>query len=282
MAVSRQTSRRSRFTLILLVLTSVTLLTLDLRNFEPVEDARRVALDAFSPVKDVADGAFEPVGDAWNGAFGYDELKSENDELRERIDELTGELALSADAKETLVDLYAELDIDYIGDVEAVTSTVVYGPVNNFDHTIEIDKGSDDGIAEGMPVVSSAGLVGTVGTVIDGDRSVVTLMTDPAFRVGMRMVESDEFGVARGQGRGRPLIGFTGIGAELDIAKGEDVITSGLERTLFPAHIPIGKVSSTVKTTGDLDQDVFIEPNADLENLKFVNVLRWQPEEGSP
>lgn len=263
----------------MLVLTSVTLLTLDLRNFEPVEDARRVALDAFSPVKDVADGAFEPVGDAWSGAFGYDELKAENEVLRERIDELTGELALSADAKETLVDVYAELDIDYVGSIEAVTSTVVYGPVNNFDHTIEIDKGGGDGVVEGMPVVNSAGLVGTVETVVSDNRSIVTLMTDPAFRVGIRMVESDDFGVARGQGRGRPLIAFTGIDAELEIEKGEPVITSGLERTLFPAHVPIGTVLSTVKTTGDLDQDVFIEPNADLENLSFVNVLLWQPED---
>lgn len=279
MAVSRQTSRtRVRFTLILLILTSITLLTLDFRNFEPVENARTVALETLRPVKDAAASAFEPVGDAWDGALGYDELEAENEVLQERIDELEGELALVDDAKTTLQDLYDELEIDYVGDIPTEVANVVYGPVNNFDHVIEIDKGSADGIEVGQPVISGAGLVGVIEQVSQ-NRAVVTLVTDPGFRVGVRLSTSGDLGVAQGQGRGRPLIVFSGIDPGLDIPEDELVTTSGLERTRYPQHVPVGTVTSSVIAEGDLDQDLFVEPLADLDGLAFVNVMLWEPEE---
>lgn len=278
MAVSRQSSRsKSRFTLVLLILTTLTLLTLDFRGFEPIENAREAAIDAFGPVKDAANDAFEPVGDAWNGAFSYDELEAENRELRDEIEELRGALALEDDAQQKLEELYAELEIDYVRDIPTEVATVVYEPVSNFDHTIEIDKGRADGLAQGMPVISKAGLVGVVERVGE-TRSVVTLVTDPGFRVAIRLSEVGDNGVARGQGRGRPLVVFAGIDAGIDVPEGELATTSGLERTRFPRDVPVGEVTSTVTSEGELDQELYLEPVADLDALSFVNVMLWEPD----
>lgn len=280
MAAARHASR-SRFTLVLLILTTVTLLTLDLRGFEPVDDARDATMEALAPVRDGVGSALDPVGDAWDGALGYDELEAENEELRERIAELEGELALTADAKVTLERLQDELDLDYIGDIEPLLAPVVGGGTSNFDHVIEIDRGSSDGVQVGMPVVSRAGLVGSVETVSDS-RAVVRLISDPAFRVGVRLSETEpeQIGVARGQGRGRPLIVFQGVDADAEVEEGMQVLTSGLERSLFPGRIPIGTVTSTATSPGELDQDLLVEPLASLDSLTFVNVLLWVPEEG--
>jgi rod shape-determining protein MreC len=272
----RSTSR-TRFTLVLLILTSVTLLTLDIRGFAPLESARSAALDVLAPVKDAASSAFEPVGDAWNGALGYDELEAENEKLQERIAELEGELALGADAKTTLQRLYDELGIDYVGDIDTVVATVAVGPVGNVDNTIEIDKGSDAGLAVDMPVVSSTGLVGTVSQV-SKTRAVVTLVTDVGFNVGVRLSETGDVGVARGQGRGRPMVIYEGIETDLEVQDGELVTTSGQDRALFPASVPIGTVAGAATPAGDLDQDLFVETLADLDSLTFVNVMLWVPE----
>lgn len=275
MAITRQASR-SRFTLVLLILTSITLITLDLRGFEPLDEVRSGAVDVLGPVEDAAGSAFEPVGDAWDGALGYDDLETENQELLDRIAALEGQVALNDDAAETLEELYAELDITYIDDIEPVVAQVVSGPVSNFEHRLDINKGSDAGIRVDMPVVSSAGLVGRVEAVAR-DRSVIQLITDPGFRVGIRMSENDDVGVARGQGRDRPLLVFNGIDVGLEIEEGELITTSGLEGALFPAAIPVGRVQSVVTSAGELDQDLQVEPLADLDSLSFVNVLLWEP-----
>lgn len=276
MAVTRQASR-SRFTLILLILTSVTLITLDLRGFPALDGARHTAGDLFAPVRDAADSAFEPVGDAWDGATGYDDLEAENAELLARIEELEGAAALNEDAREQLEELLAELDIEYIGDVEHVVGRVVSGPAADLEHRIEINQGSADGVKVGMPVVSSAGLVGRVDDV-SRDRAVVQLVSDPAFRVGVHLSKSDDVGVARGQGRDEPLLVFSGIDVGLEIESDELVTTSGLEGTLFPADIPVGRVERVVTSAGELEQDLLVTPLANLDRLSYVNVLLWEPE----
>ena len=82
MAVYRRPAR-SRFTLLLLVLTSITLLTLDYRGtgsgvVEAVKDGAR---DVFAPVQDVSDKVFSPVGNFVGGVLHYGDLKSENQRL---------------------------------------------------------------------------------------------------------------------------------------------------------------------------------------------------------
>ena len=91
MALSRRVGR-SRFTLVLLILTSITLLTLDFRGFGPIDSARSAALSVFAPVGDAATSVFRPVGNLWHGAFEYDDLKRENDDLQAQLLDLQGQV----------------------------------------------------------------------------------------------------------------------------------------------------------------------------------------------
>jgi rod shape-determining protein MreC len=273
LALTRRTSR-SRFTLVLLILTSITLLTLDARNFGPVESVRRGVLSVLAPVGDAFGGLFDPVRDAWDGATGYDELASENDDLRARIAELEGQIASGQAAQAELDQLKAQLDLPFVNEIPVVRATVTSGAIGNFDQTIEIDKGSDQGIREGMPIVSGAGLVGEV-VEVTGGRSVVRLVSDPAFQAGVRKPGTDGLGVVRGQGDGGRLRATFDLSAEL--AEGDLLVTSGASRSQFPPDVPVGRVTSVTRDETALETRVELETLSSLSDLTYVTALLYEP-----
>ncbi|HJR24155.1 MAG TPA: rod shape-determining protein MreC [Acidimicrobiales bacterium] len=275
MALPRRTGR-SRLTLALLILTSLAVLTLDFRDSGIVEGARRVAGTVFSPLRGVADTISEPFSNGWNGITDYGDLKEENERLRERLEEMEGQRVLEHTASEELDALSDELGIPWIGDIQGIRARVVSGPVSNFAHTVELSKGTEDGIREGMPVVSAAGLVGKV-VQATASRSVVQLLSDPDFAVGVRLLPEGVPGTARGAGEGDPLVVDTGLDGDTDLEPGGELVTSGADRSTFPAQIPVGTVRGTKPAGGGLTLDLIVEPFVDTSRLTFVTVLLWEP-----
>jgi rod shape-determining protein MreC len=282
MALSRRSSRtgRSRFTLLLLVLTSVTVLTLDFRGSGFVEDLRGIASTIFSPLGDGAASVTEPFTDAWNGAFGYSELEDENDRLREQIAEMEGDAAEAADILREGRELEELEGISRYTDIPSVAARVVGGSLTNFEHAIQLDRGSDDGIGEGMPVVTGAGLVGRV-VAVTGGRSTVQLLTDPGFDIGVRLATTGEIAIGHGTGDREPFMIDAGIPVSIieEVEEGEAVATSGLDRSVFPPGIPIGTVSSVDRASDQLSLVLEVEPLADIDNATFVEVLLWEAPE---
>jgi rod shape-determining protein MreC len=279
-AISRRSGGRSRLTIALLVLTSLALLTLDFRDAAIVQSARRTAGNVFSPLRGAAETVSEPFSNAWNGITRYGDVKDENDELRRRIEELEGRPVLEEDAAQQLAELLEQQDLEWVGAIPTTAARVLSGSPSNFTHTVDISKGSDDGIKVGMPVVNGAGLAGKV-VLVTHDRSTVQLITDPDFAVGIRLLPSQVTGTARGQGSGEDLIADTNIEPDSDeLPKpGTSVTTSGIDRAAFPASIPVGKVRSVQESSGGLTIDLVVRPMADTERLGFLTVLLWEPPE---
>lgn len=279
MALSRRTSRtgRSRFTLLLLVLTSITVLTLDFRGSGVVDDLRGIASTIFSPVGDAAATVTEPFTDAWNGAFGYSELEDENERLRDQIASMEGDAAEAADVIREMEELADLEGIERYTDIPTLAARVVGGSLTNFEHAIQLDRGSGDGIAEGMPVVTGGGLVGRV-VAVTGSRSTVQLLTDPSFDIGVRLATSGEIAIGHGTGDGDPLLIDAGIPVSVldQVEEGEAVTTSGLGRSVFPPGIPIGTVSSIDRASDQLSLVLRVEPLAEIDDLSFVQVLLWE------
>ena len=278
MALSRRNGR-SRATLVFLVLTSVTVITLDFRGRDSgvIGSVRRTATDALAPVREGADDLLSPVGDAFSGVTGYGDLKAENERLRARIDELEGQRLRSADAEAERKALLDLAGVTYLGDIPTITSRVVSAPVANFEQTIELDRGTGQGVRVDMPVVTGSGLVGVV-VETSRSRSTVRLVTDPSSSVGVRIVPSGETRIADGKGPRRPLrVGFVTPSARIET--GDLAFTSGLEggSDIFPAGIPVGKVTAAKAPPGELEQHVTVRPTADLSHLRFVKVVQTPP-----
>lgn len=276
MAVYRR-SRRHRFLLFILALTSVTVITLDFRGQGQgvLESARAGVRDAFAPVQSVADRVFSPVGDFFAGLTRYGKIRAENKRLRRELEQARSENLRQAGSERERESLLALQQLNFAANIPAVAARVVSTSPSNFQLTVTIDRGSDQQVAKGMPVVTGAGLVGRVVEVSAG-RSTVLLITDPSSNVGVRFQTSGDVGVARGAGAHEPL-SVDLVNLDTKVAEREAVVTSGLQGSVFPPEIPVGNVKSARVPRGALQQDVTVDPLVDLGRLEFVKVLLWKP-----
>jgi rod shape-determining protein MreC len=272
LAISRPTGSRTR--LVVLLLASVTLLTIGVRDAPVIRDVREGVATVVDPVVGAVQAGARPFGNAWNGITDYGNLEDENAELRDRLAALEGDRVAATDAETQFAELSRSVDLPYVGDVPTVAARVSSGPRSNFSHAVQIDKGTDDGIAVGMPVATGGGLVGRVSRA-SGSTATVELLSDPDFRVGVRLAEGGELGTARGQGRGEPLAVDTGIDPGAKVADGAGLVTSGVDRSAYPAGIPVGEVTETREGSGGLALDLVVEPLVDVDSLSYLSVLQW-------
>jgi rod shape-determining protein MreC len=273
MAISPPTGSRLRLTV--LVLASVTLLVVGLRDVPVVRDLREGASTVISPIEGAVSTVTSPVRNAWHGVTDYDDVKRENDELREQLAAAEAAEIGQSDAERQLSDLSESLDLPFAGDVPQVTARVVTGPRSNFSYAIDIDKGASAGLAEGMPVVTGGGLVGRLVQVTD-DSARVELLTDPSFRVGVRIAPNGALGTASGQGRDKSLTVDSSIAPTTEIEDGTGVVTSGVDRSAYPPGIPVGSVAGSRSGPGGLTLELDVDPLVDAEQLSYVTVLQWE------
>jgi len=273
---AQRSADRPRPTLLILLVAALTLLTLQFRGFQPLDAFQQGVRDILSPVRSLVDRMTDPVETAWNGIFGYEDLLMENDRLQVELARMRGRLLTDEADAELLDRLLHEVDIVYT-DLETAVVRILGTPPGNFStHTIEVDKGSDDGLEEGMAVVTGAGLVGRLQQV-DRSRSVVQLATHPDFRVGVRLVTSQDEGLVRGTGVDGLVRIESGIRTDAVVALDEVVVTSG-GRSLFPADIPVGRVLDP-DDGADYGRSITVGLAARLENLSFLNVLARSPDD---
>ena len=264
---------RSRLTVALLVLVSVTLVTLDVRNVAAFERVKDVLEGVIGPVVSGAQRAGQPVVDAWEAVTDYDDIKEENRRLRAELEVERGRDLANAAATEVLRQYLAEAQIQHLGDIPTTAARVVRRLGNFPDFTVDLDKGTEAGVSVGMPAVTSAGLVGRVVDVSPG-RSRVRLISDPGFELGVRLVGTESVAVARGTGRGQPLVVSEGIDAAVAVHEGMLVTTSGIDRSVYPPDVPVGLVAEVGVAPG-LNQVLFVQPSASLESLDFVTILLY-------
>ncbi|MCB0968116.1 MAG: rod shape-determining protein MreC [Ilumatobacter sp.] len=176
-----------RRTIIVLLLTSVLLITLDLRGNAVFNGIRSGFEYAFRPFEIAGEVVARPVSRVWKGVTQVDDLEDEVARLQEIVDrqrqaEIAGDNALIENRE--LRDL---LDIESVANFDLVQASIIGSSPSNFDQRVEISAGSTDGIRVGMPVVNSAGLVGRI-TQVNPTTAVVMLATDPQYHVPVKVV----------------------------------------------------------------------------------------------
>jgi rod shape-determining protein MreC len=283
MAVYRQ-DRRRRITLVMLIITSLVLITLDQQGTGVVGSVRSSAQDVIAPLQDLADEVVSPVTDFFDRLGRADELQAENERLRRKNAELQSQAAAAQAAQADVAELRQALDLPNIADYDGVFANVVDGATGNFEHTFQIDKGSGDGLAKDMAVVvgaSGGALVGKVVSVANS-RATVQRIDDPQFGVGVQLLDPDPngglgpTGLARGQKDSTFLV-LQLQDSSAKLVKGQYAITRGGGASPFPRGLAVGTVVRPVDPSTATAERAALRPIVDLDRLSIVKVLRYQP-----
>ncbi len=267
-----------RITLVMLILVSLTLLTLDYHGEanKTITNIRNGFQSAISPIQRGIADALHPVGNFFAGAFNYGSLEAQNTALSRELGKADRQL-YEQRAEENQIRQVQALDhIKFASNLASVDAPVISQPSSNFEYTLEIGVGTSQGVGVGMPVV---GLRGYVGSVLSASSSTAVILLEQDIRthIGVRFTQKSggsELGVLNGQGDGRPLTALVNLPAP---KKGSIVYTSGLYGELYPAGLPVGVVSKVSPASGQLQDNVTVTPLVNVDNLQFVRVLLWEP-----
>jgi rod shape-determining protein MreC len=197
-----------------------------------------------------------------------DELRSENELLRQQV------RALSETGRENLR-LSELLNLKEHTAHRTIAARVIGRDASNWWKSIQIDRGSDDGLRENMAVLNADGLIGKTVSVTAGE-SRVLLLLDPNCKVSAFLQDSREPGVAQGVEAafttGRRCV-MTYVNRNAKIKEGETVISSGLGG-VFPKGIAIGTaVRAQLNSQTGMYQDVEVRTAVDFHRLEEVLVI---------
>lgn len=175
---------------VLLVLTCLLFVTLDRRGNAVIERARSGFDTVLHPFDTAVDAIAKPIANVWFAISNYDDLQDENARLRDQLDSQRG---AEVEARAAILEYYELLKVNRLtaaGNFPRVAGRVIGLAPSNVQNTVQINKGSNDGIRVGMPVVDSSGLIGRI-TRVSADSSIVLLLTDPQFSVRAEVLQSD-------------------------------------------------------------------------------------------
>jgi rod shape-determining protein MreC len=272
-------SVRGRRVLVVLVLGALTLLTLDARGWSPLKSARVSAVDGLQPVVDSADGFFGPVTNAWNGLFHYGEVADRNKELSARVAELESRQEFLQSLEVKLGKQSNQNQQEWAPAIERVRANVITSRPSNFEQTVQLNRGSNQGIQPGNPVLSGDGVVGKV-VQVSATTATVRLLTDTAFRVSVVVADTRDPALVVGEGPDNPMsveLLYQSNDQRPTVFVGDVVVTNGSAESLFPANLPIGKVTRVRQQRGTQQLLVQVEPLVDLDRLEIVSVLLYVP-----
>jgi rod shape-determining protein MreC len=278
-----KTVRRRRAVLGLLVVCSLILLTAYFGEGASgaLHGVQRGTSEVLNPVQEGASRALKPVRDLF-GWFGDTiEAKGEVDDLRRERDRLRTQIAQEEGATveneqlRKMVELNGALGLQ---DYAPKTGQVIFQSPTVWYATIRVDKGSDDGVRKGHPVINEEALIGRV-TEVFGGAAQVTLLTDTTSKVSVRVGKRAAFGLIQPASAGNPtdlVVKFVPPGTPLNV--GDLVVTRGTVsessrlQSPYPQGLPIGKVTR-IDNEGTDTQEIHVKPYADMRSLDFVQIL---------
>ena len=172
--------------IVVLLLTSVLLLTLDGSNSGLIGGVKDAFGVVFRPVERFANVVSRPLSNVWRGVLDYSDMRKENLALKDLLVKQEGAaIAATASVREAQ-ELLALNGLPTLAGIDSVTAQVVGQSPSNFTQTFELNRGKSSGIRVGMTVTNGAGLVGKI-TGVTLERSVVMLATDPEYAMSVKV-----------------------------------------------------------------------------------------------
>jgi rod shape-determining protein MreC len=206
----------------------------------------------------------------WQDYLDLRNVRQQNQDLQKTVDRLRLEqAALLEDARQgQRLQALMKFQEKYI--YKTVAAQAIGSSGSEQSRVIYIDKGSDDGLARDMAVITPDGIVGKVRDVFPHTAQVLAI-NDQSSGAGVILESTRVRGILRGNAEGQPQI--VDILADKRIQKGEVVLTAGGDQ-IFPRGLPVGVVDKVVPDPErDSFIDVIVTPAAHLDRLDEVLVI---------
>ena len=169
--------------------------------------------------------------------------------------------------------------------VQSIAAEVIYSARDPYAHKIFIDRGSTQGVLPGSPVADQAGVIGQV-TRVHPLLSEVTLLTNPDQAIPVEVVRNGLRAIAFGGGTSG-MLELRYVGANVEIEKGDQLVTSGIDGT-YPAGLAVASVVAIERDAEHSFARVLCQPAAGVDRGRYVLVLGNEarlpprPEEAQP
>ncbi len=247
---------------------SVSLLFVDLR-FHTLEIIRQGISLITHPLQKVAQSPIALLNNTGGYFSDVSQLEAENTRLKHLQMENARELLRTQQLESENIRLRRLLEIKERQKLNGRIAQILYAARDPYSRKVVIDRGINDNIITGQPVIDDAGVVGQV-TRIFPFVSEVTLITDKNQAVPVQVIRNGLRSVVFGLGTGKLELRFMPINA--DIQEGDMLVTSGLD-TVFLPGLPVARVLKVERDASYSFARIYCEPIASAENFGEVIVL---------
>lgn len=241
------------------------------QNLTPFE---KIIKSVATPVEGLVTKVVNGVSGTAGSVLSIGKIKDENKNLQQRVAALQAENLLLKEYGYQNMRLRDMLKFkDTVNrNYELVSASVVGRNPSNWFKTITINRGSDDGIAKDMVVVTSMGLVGNVINV-SGSAAEVLLIVESSSAVGGLVQVTRSPGVVEGFGDTSGKLKMRYIAKDAPLREKQVVVSSGLGG-IFPKGIPIGRITEVATESNGLEKYAILQPFVDFNRLEEVFVIK--------
>ena len=263
---------RGRLLIIVLVVTTLFLITLDLRGVQVINGLRTGTQTALTPVQKVGSWAVSPLRNFISDVTHLGRTRNQIAKLKDENDKLRLKLQDRKVADAQLAQLKSVLNLAGTAGFKIVNAKVIsQGSSTSFTQTITIDAGTSSGIQSNMTVLSGYGLVGVVKYAY-ANSALVQLASDPSFRIGARIAGSQQIGILSGQGTRKGVLQL--LDNTTTVHKGDALLARGSDNGRpFVPGVPIGEVTSVNNSPGAVTQTADVRFYTNFSTLGVVAVV---------
>lgn len=262
-------------TFLSLLIVSILQMSMDAKKRGKLSMLDELLLDSASIALRGITSSYQAAQDVWFGYIYLIGLREENRQLSDETSELRGRINALNEAGQENQRLRDLLSFKETTGYRTTTARVIgVSPLSSF-KTIVIDKGSIDGVRNGMAVVSNDGVIGKILS-SSAKTSKVLLITDRNSDVDAIIQRSRDSGIAEGGDSGPIQLKY--LSKNADAVVGDIVVTSGIGGVFKKGYI-IGTISRVDKKAGLMFQYVEIEPSVNFSKIEEVLVINDSHEE---
>ncbi len=267
---------RGRLLLIALIVTSLFLITLDLRGVKVIDGIRTGTQTALTPVQRVGSWVVTPFRNFLSDVTHLGRTRNQIERLKAENDALRLALLNRKFADAQLQQLKGVLDLAGNGEFKVVGAKVIsQGSSTSFSQTITIDAGVKSGIRPNMTVITGFGLVGVVKEAFPNS-ALVQLASDPAFRIGARIAGSQQIGILSGQGTRKGVLQLLDNTEEVKV--GDAIVARGSSNGRpFVPGVPIGEVTAVDNSASAITQTADVKFYTNFSTVGVVAVVIGAP-----